>query len=103
MIKNALWLFLTAFIILIVFLPSYTKLQDLRQKNSDYSRQIQQMTKENARLQEEKWRLEHDPVYLEKVAREKMGLVREGEVVYKMTPVTNKEESQNKEVKKSVR
>ena len=97
MIKNALWLFLTAFIILIVFLPSYTKLQDLRQKNSDYSRQIQQMTKENARLQEEKWRLEHDPVYLEKVAREKMGLVREGEVVYKMTPVTNKE------VKKSVR
>ena len=89
--KNAFWLFIVAIIILIVFLPSYTRMQDLRQKNFDYTQEIRQLKEENARLSEEKRRLEEDPVYLERVAREKMGLVREGEVVYKIVPM-NKEE-----------
>ena len=88
MIKNANWRFLVAFVILIVFLPSYSKLQDLRQKNTDYASEISRLKKENLRLAQEKSRLEKDPVYLEKVGREKMGLVREGEVVYKIVPET---------------
>ena len=99
MVRNALWLFVATVIILIIFLPSYTKLQDLRQKNFEYSHQIRQFTDENARLREEKRRLEDDPVYLEKVAREKMGIVREGEVVYKITPV-NKIETDSQGLKK---
>ena len=86
MIKNALGLFVFAIIVLLMFLPSYTKLQDLKQKNSEYRRQIEQLTKKNAELVEERHRLEDDPVYLEKVAREKMGLIREGEVMYKIVP-----------------
>ena len=86
MIKNALWLFALTVIILVVFLPSYAKMQDLRQKNLEYKMQSEQFTQENRRLREEKKRLEGDPAYLEKVAREKMGLVREGEVVYKIVP-----------------
>ena len=92
MIKNALGLFILTIIVLIIFLPSYTKMQDLKQKNLDYKRQIEQLQQKSAELREEKRLLENDPVYLEKVAREKMGLIREGEVVYKITPVTvNKE------------
>ncbi len=91
MLKNALWLFVFAFVILMVFLPSYTTMQDLRQRNLDYARQTERLTVENIRLREEKRRLEEDPVYLEKVAREKMGLIKEGEVVYKIVP-ENKEE-----------
>ena len=91
MIKNALGLFIFAVIVLIVFLPSYTKWQDLRQKNLDYANQIQQLTEDSVRLREEKRKLEEDPVYLEKVAREKMGLVKDGEVVYKITPVNKQE------------
>ena len=94
MIKNAVGLFLLAIIVLIIFLPSYTKMQDLKQKNLDYKRQIEQLRQKSSELREEKRLLENDPVYLEKVAREKMGLIREGEVVYKITPV-----SVNKEVK----
>ncbi|MFA5059521.1 MAG: septum formation initiator family protein [Candidatus Omnitrophota bacterium] len=87
MLKNAFWLFTVAAILLVVFLPSYTKMQDLRQRNADYAQQMQHLKEENKYLTEEKRRLEKDPVYLEKVAREKMGIVRDGEVVYKITPV----------------
>ena len=86
MLKNALWLFALAFIVLAVFLPSYTKMQDLQEKNDDYAYRIKQLTEENRRLAEERVRLDNDPVYLEKIAREKMGLLREGEVVYRLTP-----------------
>ena len=94
MIKSAIGLFILTIVVLIIFLPSYTKMQDLKQKNLDYKKQIEQLQQKSAELKEEKRLLESDPVYLEKVAREKMGLIREGEVVYKITPV-----SVNKEVK----
>ena len=93
MVKNALWLFVFTIIILIIFLPSYTKLQDLKQKNLDYEYQIRQLTMDNDRLREERRRLEQDPVYLERVAREKMGLVRDGEVVYKLVPQQQNQEN----------
>lgn len=92
MIKNAIGLFVLTIIVLIIFLPSYTKMQDLKQKNLDYKKQIEQLQQEALELREEKRLLESDPVYLEKVAREKMGLIREGEVVYKITPVSVNQE-----------
>ena len=92
MIKSAIGLFVLTIIVLIIFLPSYTKMQDLKQKNLDYKRQIEQLQQKSAELKEEKRLLETDPVYLEKVAREKMGLIREGEVVYKITPTVVNEE-----------
>jgi len=33
-------------------------------------------------------------MYLEKIAREKMGLIREGEVVYKIMPVNAAEQAE---------
>ena len=91
MLKNALWLFAVTSIILFVFLPSYSRLQDLRQKNAEYAHEVKRLTVDNNLLAQEIMRLEHDPIYLEKVARDKMGLIREGEVVYKITPaVLNK-------------
>lgn len=89
MIKNALWLFVFSIFALYIFLPSYTKLQDLRQKNVDYSKQIEELKLRKIRLMQEKRRLEQDPAYLEKVGREKMGLIRNGEVVYKISQPTN--------------
>ena len=86
MLKNALWLFGIATLILVLFLPSYTKMSDLRQKNEEYEREIIELKKKHAQMKEEKRMLEEDPAYLEKVAREKMGLVKEGEVVYKLMP-----------------
>ena len=55
--------------------------------------QIKELRAQNTKLLEERKLLETDPAYLEKVAREKMGLIREGEVMYKIEPA-------NKEIKK---
>lgn len=73
-------------LILAFFLPSYTQLQELKQKNAEYEHQIQELTKKNTALREEKRLLIDNPDYLEKVAREKMGLVKENEVIYKFVP-----------------
>ena len=86
MIKNALWLFSFAIIVFLLFLPSYTKMQDLRQKNLDLSKELVDLKRQYTQLRREGKLLQDDPVYLEKVAREKMGLIREGEVVYRMVP-----------------
>ena len=84
MLKNALWLFAIVTIILLFFLPSFTMMQDHRQKNLEYEKKIAELQKRNNELEEEKQRLIEDPVYLERVARERMGLVREGGKVYRM-------------------
>ncbi len=84
MFKKALWLFGLATFLMVVFLPGYTKLQDLRTKNKELSLNINKLKKENVLLQNEIVRLQDDPLYQEKVAREKMGIVRKGEVPVKI-------------------
>lgn len=89
--KNAIWLFGFATIILVVFFPSFVVLQQERRRNSEYEQQVAQLKAKNRQLEEEKRLLLENPVYLERVAREKMGLVREGEVIYRLTPVEQEE------------
>ena len=84
--KNAIWLFALTVITFLIFLPSFTQMQDVRSKNAEYSKKIQELRIKNAQLLEERRRLEDDPAYIEKVAREKMGLVKQGEIVYRLSP-----------------
>ncbi|MDD5246511.1 MAG: septum formation initiator family protein [Candidatus Omnitrophica bacterium] len=86
MLKKAFWLFGLAVFLLVLFLPGYTKLQDLKDRNSDLEIKIKRLTVENALLQQELKRLEIDPLYQEKIAREKMGVVRKGEIPVKLIP-----------------
>ena len=88
MLRNPLWLLTFLVLMLAFFLPSYSQMQDLKQKNHDYEVQIKELTKKNAALREEKRLLNDDPAYFEKVAREKMGLVKENEVIYKFVPAS---------------
>ena len=69
-----------------IYFPTLMKMYDLHKKNEDYARQIQEMKQKNIDLTEELRMLNDDPMYLEKVAREKMGLTKEGEVIYKIMP-----------------
>jgi cell division protein FtsB len=85
-LKRAIWLFLISFVLLIIFLPGYSRLQELRQKNKELEAKIEAVQQENSALRHERERLEKDIVYLERVAREKMGLIREGEIIYKIIP-----------------
>ncbi len=73
--------------IFIVFLPSFTKIQDLRQKNIELEQEIKRLQHQHQQLEKEKRLLVDDPVYFEKIAREKMGIAKEGEIIYRIIPV----------------
>jgi cell division protein FtsB len=70
-------------ILLVIFLPPFAKYQELRYKNKRLAEKISALKDENKRLEEEKRKLETDIVYIEKKAREKIGVVRKGEIVLK--------------------
>lgn len=70
-------------VLVIIFLPPFAKYQELRYKNKKLEERINYLKLDNARLTEEKRRLETDISYIEKTAREKIGVVRKGEIVLK--------------------
>jgi len=79
-------------ILLVIFLPPFAKYQELRYKNKSLAQKISALKDENKRLEEEKRKLETDIVYIEKRARENIGVVRKGEIVLKgnVTPKNTK-------------
>ena len=70
--------------IIVIFSPSYFRLRELKQKNKGLLEQIDKLRQENQDLAYQVGRLEDDPFYIEKRARDKMGIGREGEVRYKL-------------------
>jgi cell division protein FtsB len=89
-INKALGLFSATIFLLIIFLPGYTKIQELRDRTKDLQVKIRKLNIENTLLQQEITRLEKDPFYQEKIVREKMGIVRKGEIPVKIAPEKKK-------------
>ncbi len=85
-IKTILWALGIFLMLMIIFLPGYTKLQELRDRNQYLEQRIKKINSENLSLNKEVELLRSDPLYQEKIAREKMGLVRKGEVIYQIEP-----------------
>ncbi|HNX81398.1 MAG TPA: septum formation initiator family protein [Candidatus Omnitrophota bacterium] len=91
MLRKAFWIFGLAVFMLFLFLPGYTKLQELRDKNRALQDRIKQLDVENALLNQELSRIETDPLYQEKIVREKMGVVRKGEIPIKIIRAEKKD------------
>ena len=89
-LKKAFGLFAFAIIFLVLFLPGFSKLQNLRGKNNDLEDKIKRLSIENALLEQEIKKIANDPVYQERMAREKMGVVRKGEIPIKIVPQKQK-------------
>ncbi|MFH0855809.1 MAG: septum formation initiator family protein [Candidatus Omnitrophota bacterium] len=89
-LKKACWYFVFAVIFLVLFLPGFNKLQNLRGKNQDLEDKIKRLSMENALLEQEIKKIANDPVYQERMAREKMGVVRKGEIPIKIIPQKQK-------------
>jgi len=83
-LRKAFWVFGCAVLFLVLFLPGYAKLQSLKDKNRDLESRFRKMSVENYLLQEELNRVASDPVYQEKIAREKLGVVKKGEIPVKI-------------------
>jgi cell division protein FtsB len=71
---------------LVVFVPGFAKIRELRNRNHDLTQRNKRLNAENAMLKTELERLENDQVYQEKILREKMGVVRKKEVPVKIVP-----------------
>ena len=75
---------IAAVLVLAVFFPSLVKLQELQEQNRILEDRIEVLTKYNRQLREELNRLENDPTYIEKIARDKLGMVKKGELLYRV-------------------
>ena len=74
----------------VLFLPPFVKYEALQYKSRKIDEQIAQLKAENKRLEEEKLKLQTDIAYIEKRARENVGMVRRGEIVMKESPPKKK-------------
>ncbi|MBU4311230.1 MAG: septum formation initiator family protein [Candidatus Omnitrophica bacterium] len=72
--------------LIVVFLPGYAKFMEIRARNIHLEKEIERLEKENIRLYKETKQLEEDIDYVEKVARESMGVAREGEIPIRIEP-----------------
>ncbi|MDP8233356.1 MAG: septum formation initiator family protein [Candidatus Saelkia tenebricola] len=82
--------FLQGIIVLIllgvVYYPGYKKVQEAKSENRKLSEKVDLLVKENIELEKKLELLQTDMVYIEKRAREKLGIVREGEIIYEFVP-----------------
>ncbi len=70
-------------IVMVLFLPGFSKLQRLQEENGQLKQRMRLLSEYNDVLREEIEKMEKDPNYLEKRAREKLGIIKKGEVIYK--------------------
>ncbi|MCX5666140.1 MAG: septum formation initiator family protein [Candidatus Omnitrophica bacterium] len=73
-------------ILLVAFLPPFIKYQQIQYKSRTLDRQLKSVKEEIKRLEEEKMRLETDIIYVEKRARDKIGVAKKGEIILKSYP-----------------
>jgi len=91
--KILFFLFVVLSAFALVYLPSFSKYQELKRKEIELTEEIGRLKSTLRKLIEEERLLESDTEYLEKVARENLGRVRPGEVVYKIVPAEKKREA----------
>ena len=63
----------------------------MRRTHHQLQEEIQQVSDENKKIEDEIHALRSDPAKIEQLARERLGLVRPGEVVYQFQPTSGTE------------
>jgi len=84
MAKKIVIFFGVVFIIGLIFIKPFSKLRELNMKNKVLMEEMAHLKNVNEDLKKEKKALEEDLEFIEKRAREKMGVVKEGEIIYKI-------------------
>jgi len=69
-------------------------MQRLREERDDARKRIALLEQHNDILREEVRRMKQDPAYVERKAREKLGIIKKGEFVYKSPSKKETEEGQ---------
>ena len=72
-------------VLVVMFLPPFAKYQELRAKNIRLAEDTKRLEREIKKLSQDKDRLETDINFIESRARDKIGVVRKGEIVLRDT------------------
>ena len=75
----------------VVFLPGYSRLKKLRRENNELQKRIKLLEEHNDVLKEEISSFQQDPEYIEKKAREKLGVIKKGEIIYRPSSAAREE------------
>jgi len=92
-LRSARLLRTSILVVLVVSLAAYggqslTRVWALKKEAETLEREVVVLRSDTARLTVEVERLRTDPEYIEQIAREKLGLVKPGERVYKLPPAS---------------
>jgi cell division protein FtsB len=77
-------------VLLFIFLPGWVKYCKLARQRDTNEARLKALLEENMRLAEENRKLKEDPVYIEKMARENLGLAKKDEIVVKFVDTNAK-------------
>ena len=79
-----------------LFIPTYSTLVKYREEREALNVRIKELEVENGNLQDEINKLKGDSLYIEKMARKELGMMRQGEIMYKMSPDEKPQEETSK-------
>ena len=72
--------------VIYVFTPCIIEQKKLGKQIVNLENEIKKVRESNKKLAKEITSLKNDPLYIEKLARKELGLIRSGEVIYKLKP-----------------
>lgn len=79
-----IWIFILVFVAGAIYLPALSKYMKLKRKEDELSQTVARLQAEIETLKKEEHLLRTDVTHLEQVIREELGLVKPGEVIYKV-------------------
>lgn len=85
--RNWVWLFLFPVLlgfIIYLFTPGYVKLKKYIDQMVHLEERVENLERENRTLKREIEQLKTDPIYIERLARKELGMIRPGEVIYRI-------------------
>lgn len=88
----ALLIFVTLSLVIVFGDSGLADLNLLRNGRDDLKKKNYGLAMENLSLCRAIERLKYDPIYVENIARQELGLVREGEIIYKISYLHNNSE-----------
>ena len=72
------------FLFVVLLTPRIMQVESLKTRSRDLEIELKKLQTQNLLLENELRLLHDDPVYLEKIAREKFNKAKQGEIVYKI-------------------
>ena len=73
-------------LVVYAFTPCIIEQRKLNKQIANLENEVERIRESNEKLAKEIHALKNDPLHIEKLARKELGLIRSGEIIYKLKP-----------------